>query len=47
MTRDEIIAQMTILIDRAYEAGFDNGDEAGYDRGYEIGFDRGRDSADV
>lgn len=29
MTRDEIIAEMTILIDRAYEAGYDNGYEAG------------------
>ena len=47
MTRDEIIAEMTILIDRAWEAGFVDGDEAGYDRGFEIGFDRGRDSADA
>jgi len=29
MTRDEIIAEMIILIDRAYEAGYDNGFDAG------------------
>lgn len=31
MTRDEMIAQMTILIDRAYEAGWDEGYHRGLD----------------
>lgn len=29
MTRDEIITQMTILIDRAFEAGYYSGFETG------------------
>ena len=29
MTRDEIIAEMTILIDRAFEAGYNEGWESG------------------
>lgn len=31
MTRDEIISQMTILIDRAYEAGYHSGLESTVD----------------
>lgn len=30
MTRDEMIAQMTVIIDRSYEAGYDEGWENGF-----------------
>lgn len=41
MTRDEMIAQLTLLLDRSYEAGCDSSYEAGWDEGYREGYRRG------
>ena len=35
MSRDEIVAQLTILIDRAYESGFSDGYSGGLSDGLE------------
>jgi len=34
MTRDEMIAQVKVIIDRAYESGWNEGYTEGWEKGY-------------